>query len=174
MPAETVDIVSNKEVTINFHHWCLTPQNFSAFHMENFWKMLATGKDINQLGKYSVDHQWCQRGSPKGATFKGASRWLSNIAIGNGGGFLLLFFLYRVSPLTMISSKGQLISKANCQAVDSTKKMNKRICSFWLEEFLRSKVKSCSFIFLENLRSAILLTILDYLKYNPQYNFKSY
>jgi len=49
MPAETVDIVSNKEVTINFHHWCLTPQNFSAFHMENFWKMLATGKDINQL-----------------------------------------------------------------------------------------------------------------------------
>ena len=92
MPAETVDIVSNKEVTINFHHWCLTPQNFSAFHMENFWKMLATGKDINQLGKYSVDHQWCQRGSPKGATFKGPSRWLSNIAIGNGGGFLVLFF----------------------------------------------------------------------------------
>ena len=92
MPAETVDIVSNKEVTINFHHWCLTPQNFSAFHMENFWKMLATGKDINQLGKYNVDHQCFQRGSPKGATFKGASRWLSNIAIGNGGGFLLLFF----------------------------------------------------------------------------------
>ena len=52
MPAETVDIVSNKEVTINFHHWCLTPQNFSAFHMENFWKMLATGEDINQLGMY--------------------------------------------------------------------------------------------------------------------------
>ena len=72
MPAETVDIVSNKEVTINFHHWCLTPQNFSAFHMENFWKMLATGKDINQLGKYSVDHQFCQRGSPKGAKYKGA------------------------------------------------------------------------------------------------------
>merc|ERR1712008_628744 len=45
----SVDLVSNKEVTINFHHWCLTPQNFSAFHMENFWKMLATGKDINQL-----------------------------------------------------------------------------------------------------------------------------
>jgi len=49
MPSETVAIVSNKEVTINFHHWCLTPQNFSAFHMENFWKMLATGEDINQL-----------------------------------------------------------------------------------------------------------------------------
>merc|ERR1712156_303849 len=49
MPSETVSIVSNKEVTINFHHWCLTPQNFSAFHMENFWKMLATGKDVNQL-----------------------------------------------------------------------------------------------------------------------------
>mgnify|MGYP007022730939 CR=1 FL=1 len=71
------------------------------------------------------------------------------------------------------SSKGQLISKANCQAVDSTKKMNKRICSFWLEEFLRSKVKSCSFIFLENLRSAILLTILDYLKYNNWMCFPS-
>ena len=84
MPAETVDIVSNKEVTINFHHWCLTPQNFSAFHMENFWKMLATGKDINQLGKYSLDHQSCQRESPKGATLKGTLRWLSNIAIERG------------------------------------------------------------------------------------------
>merc|ERR1712156_526642 len=49
MPSETVSIVSNKEVTIIFHHWCLTSQNFSAFHMENFWKMLATGKDVNQL-----------------------------------------------------------------------------------------------------------------------------
>ena len=52
MPPQTADIVTNKEVTINFHHWCLTPQNFSAFHMENFWKMLATGEDINQLGMY--------------------------------------------------------------------------------------------------------------------------
>ena len=47
--------------------------------------------------------------------------------------------------------KGQLISKANCQAVDSPKKTNKQICFFWLEELLGSKVKRHLFVFLENL-----------------------
>ena len=47
--------------------------------------------------------------------------------------------------------KGQLILKAKCQAIDSPKKTNERICFFWIEDLLRSKVKRRSFVFLENL-----------------------
>jgi len=80
MPAETVDIVSNKEVTINFHHWCLTPQNFSAFHMENFWKMLATGKDINQLEFVALieanDYPfWASQFHPEKNAFEWTQKW---------------------------------------------------------------------------------------------------
>jgi len=49
MPKDTVDILETQEVTINFHRWCLTPQNFSLFHMDNFWRLLATGKDVEDL-----------------------------------------------------------------------------------------------------------------------------
>lgn len=54
MPQEIVDIVSQEQVTINFHRWCLTPQNFTYFHMDNFWKMLATGTDLDGLGKKAL------------------------------------------------------------------------------------------------------------------------
>ena len=61
-------------------------------------------------------------------------------------------------------AKGQLISKANCQAIDSPKKTNQRICFFWLEELLCSEVKCLLFfIFSKNLRRAVLFTILTYL-----------
>ena len=52
MPEAIKDIVTTERVTINFHRWCLTPANFSFFHMEDFWKLLATGKDLEGLGKY--------------------------------------------------------------------------------------------------------------------------
>ena len=54
---------------------------------------------------------------------------------------------YQICWLT----KGQLISKANCQAVDSPKKGTNEFAFFWLDELLPSKVKRRSFIFLENL-----------------------
>ena len=47
-----------------------------------------------------------------------------------------------------LSSKGQLISKANCQVVDSPKKLMDGFVFFCREEQLRSKVKSRSFLFL--------------------------
>ena len=61
------------------------------------------------------------------------------------------FLTYNVQFLD--PPKGQLISKAKCQAVDSPKKE--------LQELLRSKVKRRSFVFLENLRLDILLSKLS-------------
>ena len=52
MPEAIKDIVTTERVTINFHRWCLTPTNFSFFHMDDFWRPLATGKDFNGLGIY--------------------------------------------------------------------------------------------------------------------------
>ena len=51
MPEDMTQLVSSKPLTINFHRWCLTPQNFSKFHMEDFWQMLATGHDLDGVGK---------------------------------------------------------------------------------------------------------------------------
>lgn len=46
---EIFDILTAEPVTVNFHRWCLTPENFSAFHMHDFWKLLATGHDWQDL-----------------------------------------------------------------------------------------------------------------------------
>ena len=48
---DMTEILANKDVTVNFHRWCLTPQNFTQYHMENFWKSLATGMDPDNLGE---------------------------------------------------------------------------------------------------------------------------
>ena len=34
---------------MNFHHWCLTQENFTKFEMEKFWSPLATGSDFDGL-----------------------------------------------------------------------------------------------------------------------------
>jgi hypothetical protein len=34
---------------MNFHHWCLTQENFTKFEMEKFWSPLATGADFDGL-----------------------------------------------------------------------------------------------------------------------------
>ena len=31
MPIDVLDILKSQEATINFHRWCLTPQNFSFY-----------------------------------------------------------------------------------------------------------------------------------------------
>ena len=71
----------------------------------------------------------------------------------------------RLTPLCSSLAKGQLISKAICQAVDCLKKTNELICFFWLAELLPSKVKRRLFIFLENLRLNNLLSKLTNLYY---------
>ena len=43
------DILSKSNVTMNFHHWCLTPENFTKFGLDKVWTNLATGNDLDGL-----------------------------------------------------------------------------------------------------------------------------
>ena len=37
-------------MTVNFHKWCLTPENFTKFEaLKNFWNVLSTNKDWDGL-----------------------------------------------------------------------------------------------------------------------------
>ena len=47
MLVKLTDFLQN--VTMNFHHWCLTQENFTKFEMEKFWSPLATGSDFDGL-----------------------------------------------------------------------------------------------------------------------------
>ena len=49
IPKDVYMTLTNKNSTINFHNWCLTPQNFSQFGMDKFWNILATNHDVNGL-----------------------------------------------------------------------------------------------------------------------------
>eukprot|EP00090_Calanus_glacialis_P045280 TRINITY_DN8294_c0_g1_i1.p1 TRINITY_DN8294_c0_g1~~TRINITY_DN8294_c0_g1_i1.p1 ORF type:complete len:323 (-),score=87.85 TRINITY_DN8294_c0_g1_i1:89-1057(-) len=48
-PGEVVEQLSSLPVTINFHHWCLTMENFTKYEMGNFWSPLSTNIDQEGL-----------------------------------------------------------------------------------------------------------------------------
>ena len=49
-PDDITEILSTQNVTINFHRWCLTPENFTKFEaLQNFWNVLSTNKDWDGL-----------------------------------------------------------------------------------------------------------------------------
>ena len=49
-PDDVTEILKTENVTINFHKWCLTPENFSDSEaLSNFWDVLSTNKDWNGL-----------------------------------------------------------------------------------------------------------------------------
>jgi len=49
-PDDVTEILSTQNVTINFHRWCLTPENFTKFEaLRNFWDVLSTNKDWDGL-----------------------------------------------------------------------------------------------------------------------------
>jgi len=49
-PDEVTEILSTQNVTVNFHRWCLTPENFTKFEaLRNFWNVLSTNKDWDGL-----------------------------------------------------------------------------------------------------------------------------
>jgi len=48
-PQDIVDYLTKLPVTINFHHWCLTRQNFTEMEMHNFWKLLSVNTDTQGL-----------------------------------------------------------------------------------------------------------------------------
>jgi len=48
-PGEVLEQMTSLPVTINFHHWCLTMENFTRFEMEKFWRPLSTNIDQEGL-----------------------------------------------------------------------------------------------------------------------------
>jgi len=48
-PGDILEQLTSLPVTINFHHWCLTMENFTKYEMENFWRPLSTNIDQEGL-----------------------------------------------------------------------------------------------------------------------------
>lgn len=48
-PGDVIDIVTSIPVTVNFHHWCLTRDNFTKFGLDNFWKIISVNSDLDGL-----------------------------------------------------------------------------------------------------------------------------
>jgi len=46
---EITDIMWTENVTINFHHWCLTMDNFTKFGLDEFWTPLSVNHDSEGL-----------------------------------------------------------------------------------------------------------------------------
>jgi len=44
-PESLVEDITSLPVTSNFHHWCLTRENFTKFDMGNFWNLLSVSED---------------------------------------------------------------------------------------------------------------------------------
>jgi len=48
-PSDVMDHLTNLPVTANFHHWCLTMENFTKYEMGNFWDVLSVNTDTDGL-----------------------------------------------------------------------------------------------------------------------------
>jgi len=48
-PGDVLEQMTSLPVTINFHHWCLTMENFTRYEMEKFWTPLSTNIDQEGL-----------------------------------------------------------------------------------------------------------------------------
>lgn len=48
-PGEMISDMTSSPVTANFHHWCLTRENFTKFEIDTFWDILSVNKDVNGL-----------------------------------------------------------------------------------------------------------------------------
>jgi len=48
-PSSVLEPLVSQPVTINFHHWCLTVENFTKYEMENFWRLVSTNIDQEGL-----------------------------------------------------------------------------------------------------------------------------
>lgn len=46
--------MQNQNITIHYHQWCLTPSNYSASHLNEYFKVLATNTDLNGVTFVSV------------------------------------------------------------------------------------------------------------------------
>jgi len=46
---DVISDLTQKPVTANFHHWCLTQENFTQFGMDSFWNILSLNTDEEGL-----------------------------------------------------------------------------------------------------------------------------
>ncbi|GLV32170.1 lethal (3) 72Dp [Carabus blaptoides fortunei] len=46
-PSDIIDDLSKKNITSNFHRYCLTEQNLTSLNLANDWHVLSTNKDVN-------------------------------------------------------------------------------------------------------------------------------
>lgn len=48
-PQSVIDILDQKPVAANFHHFCITPENFTAVGLDETWRIIATNVDKSGL-----------------------------------------------------------------------------------------------------------------------------
>ena len=53
-PPDVLKEVTEEKITINFHHFCLTPENFTQFGLDKFWNALSYNYDIYKLEYLSL------------------------------------------------------------------------------------------------------------------------
>ncbi|KAK4327679.1 hypothetical protein Pmani_001874 [Petrolisthes manimaculis] len=58
MPEDVKTILTMENVTVNFHHWCLTRQNFSTSGLSELFNLLATSVDDDGLEYISLMEHW--------------------------------------------------------------------------------------------------------------------
>lgn len=57
-PQVVIDILSSEKVTANFHHYCVTEDDFKKFGLDQDWTVISTNKDKNGLDFIStVEHK---------------------------------------------------------------------------------------------------------------------
>ena len=104
-PYKVDRILSEQNVTINFHNWCLTPENFTKLEpLKNFWYALSTNYDTNGIEFISMleaKHYpiWGIQYHPEKNTFEWTEKY-SNIAHSNDAVYIAEFhaqFFVKVS-----------------------------------------------------------------------------
>jgi len=48
-PSDVLEAITSLPVTMNFHHWCLTMENFTKYDMGEFWQPLSVNTDLEGL-----------------------------------------------------------------------------------------------------------------------------
>lgn len=48
-PQTVIDILDQERVAANFHHFCITPENFTSCGLDQSWRIIATNEDKDGL-----------------------------------------------------------------------------------------------------------------------------
>ncbi|CAH0729721.1 unnamed protein product, partial [Brenthis ino] len=57
-PSDVIDILKNKEVTVNYHQFCIVDENIKSHNLDRFWRVTSHSTDDNGLEFVSsVEHK---------------------------------------------------------------------------------------------------------------------